>query len=149
MNNSRAKIFVVSLVSTVLLSIASLSIAGPFHGKHAMGNPLERMLDHIDLTDQQEEEIGEILKSVPSGKGHKKGFHMMREMIELNPDDVDYLELANEKAEKAGQMMTQHIKAVAKARQDIYAILTEEQKQELQTMIERKMKKMAKRMEDR
>lgn len=147
MKQSKAKLFVVSLVSTVLLSVATISIAGPFHGKHGMGNPLERMLDHIDLTDQQEFEIAEILKTLPEGKKHKKGFHMMRQMIELNPDDSDYLDQANEKAEQAGEMMTKHIKAVAKARQDIYALLTEEQKEELEEVIARKMKRMAKRME--
>lgn len=148
MKQSKVKLFVVSLVSTVLLSVATISIAGPFHGKHGMGNPLERMLDHIDLTDQQELEIAEILKTLPEGKKHKKGFHMVRDMIELNPDDSDFLDQANERAEQAGEMLTKRIKAVAKARKDIYLLLTPEQKQELKKVLKRKINRMAKHIEE-
>lgn len=148
MKQSKVKLFVVSLVSTVLLSVATISIAGPFHGKHGMGNPLERMLDHIDLTDQQELEIAEILKTLPEGKMHKKGFHMVRDMIELNPDDSDFLDQANERAEQAGEMLTKRIKAVAKARKDIYLLLTPEQKQELKKVLNRKINRMAKHIEE-
>ncbi len=136
-----------ALVAALFIVFTTAAVAGPFHDRHRMGNPLEKMLDHIDLTDQQEAEIETIMNKFPREKAHKRGFGMIREMALLDPEDPDYLEAAEAKAQKAASMMAEHIMTMAKIRQEVHAILTEQQKQELRETLERKMERMAKRMD--
>jgi len=135
-------------LSLVLLAMAGYVSAGPHFGggKHAMFNPLERMLEHIDLTEQQEKQVEVILSTGKSESGFHKGFSMMRSMIKLNPEDFDYMEKVEKQADLAANKVRDKIIAISQTRKDIYALLTDEQKQELNQKISRKLHRMDKRM---
>lgn len=135
-------VIAMTLVGTVLVSAAAISHAGPFGGHHNHHNPLEKMLDSVDLTDQQETEAQRILDALPA-KPHQRG-GMMKELLVLDPDDADYLDQAEKSARKAGEQVTERINAMAKARKDIYSILTPEQKAEIDKRIQKKLKRMEK-----
>lgn len=133
-------------VSCVLVMLgATVASAGPFHGKHGMSNPLEKMLDHVDLSEEQEQDVQSILEALPEHP-RKKGFGMMREMILLDPQQADYDEQVENHASQISERVKQHIKLLSKARKDIYAILTPEQRQDIEEAIVRKMERMDKRM---
>lgn len=136
------KVMSMALVGTVLVSAAAVSYAGPFGDRHVPHNPLEKMLDSVDLTEQQETQAQRILDALPE-KPHKRG-SMMKELLTLNPDDANYIAEANNHARKAGEHVTEQINAMAKARQEIYALLTPEQKAEIDKRIQKKLKRMEK-----
>lgn len=135
-------------LSLVLLAMAGSLSAGPHYGggKHSMFNPLERMLEHVDLTEQQEEQVEALLATVKNESGFRKGFPIMKSMIELNPEDIDYMENVERQADLAANKVREKIIAISQARKDIYALLTYEQKQELNLVISRKLQRMDKRM---
>jgi len=135
-------------LSLILLVTAGYVSAGPHFGgnKHAMFNPLERILEHVDLTEQQEEQVDAILTTVKNETGFRKGFSMMKSMIELNPEDMDYMEKVEQQADLAANKVREKIILISQARKDIYTLLTDEQKQELNQVISRKLKRMEKRM---
>lgn len=140
------KVVSMALVGTVLVSVAAMSYAGPFGDRHYRHNPLEKMLDSIDLTEQQETQTQRILDDVLE-KPRKRG-SMVKELLTLNPDDADYISQANNLAQKAGEQTTKQINAMTKARKEIYALLTPEQKAEINKRIQKKLKRMEKHEAD-
>ena len=141
--DKRVSRWVITPAILVLLALAWNVSAGPFHGKH-MPNPLEKMIDHIDLTDEQEEKVEAILEKQRAEMDFKKGFAMMKTMIELNPEDPNYFEAANQHAEEAAAKIKQKIIATAEARKEIYELLSFEQKAELNEAISRKVARIEK-----
>ena len=132
-------------ISALVVSLTwSLAHAGPFHGRHGGGHPFEHLLDHIDLSDSQSEQIEAILSRNEGKEKGKHRFDMMKEFAAMDPEDPDYLTKVEQKADEAAEKMKAHLVDMAKTRQEIYAILDAEQKQELDEVIERKMKRMAK-----
>jgi len=146
-SNKRGFRWVFLPLSLVLLAIAGYVNAGPHFGGHGMMNPLERMIEHIDLNDQQEEQVEDILKSLKGDDAFHKGFSHVKKMFELNPEDAEYMESVAKQAELVTGKIKQKMLKTAEARQDIYKILDEEQKQELADVINKKMARMVKRME--
>ena len=143
--DKRVARWVIAPATLLLLALAWSASAGPFHGKHGM-NPLEKMIDHIDLTDEQEEKVEAIIDRQRAQMDFRKGFAIMKTMIELNPDEANYLEAANEQADLAAQKIKEKILATASARKEIYELLTFEQKDELNEVISRKVARMEKRL---
>ncbi len=111
---------------------------------------MERMLKNLDLSDAQRQKIDALLDSLEDEQKEHKGQPKMREMrmiMQLNPDDPNYLEQVEKHAKGASEQMQAQIIHKAKTRQQIHAILDEEQKQTLKQRMEKKMKRMEKRYE--
>jgi len=73
---------------------------------------------------------------------------MRKMMFNLNPEDPEYMAKVEAQADNMASQMKVRITEFAKVRQEVYAILTDEQKQEMKEMKEKRMKKMEKRWED-
>jgi Spy/CpxP family protein refolding chaperone len=136
------KAMALSIAGTVLVSTAMLSFAGPSGDQNGRYRALEKMLDSVELTEQQEVETQRILDALPA-KSDKRG-GMMKKLLVLNPDDPDFIAQADETARQAGEQVVERLNIVAKARKDLYALLTPEQKQVIDKRIQRKLKRMQK-----
>ena len=66
----------------------------------------------------------------------------------MTVDFAPYLEKAEQHANQASEQMKQHIMNMAKSRQEIHAVLNDEQKQELKRLMDKKMKRMERHDED-
>jgi len=158
-SNRRVMNWVLVPLSFVLVLMTGYVSAGSYFGGHGMIgggmgkqgmlHPLERMLDHIYLTDQQEIEVAVIVEKFKTEDGIRTGFSVMKEIVSISPEDASYNEQVSQQAELAAQRIKQKIVDLAEARKEIYSILSEEQKQELNDLIERKMRRMEKRMSQR
>ena len=131
----------------MLASSSTVALAGPHCKDHDREYGLERMIKHLDLTEAQETRIEAIMASVDKEHSGKKGMPKMRGLMSLNPDDADYLEQVETQAEAASEEMKANILKMAKVRQEIHAVLTDQQKQELKERIQKKMQKKMQRME--
>ncbi|GEM_PF-1175568 len=143
--------WVVAPVSLALVVTAGYVSAGPHFGggHHGMMNPLEKMVDHVDLTAAQETQVDAILDQMKHQRGMQKGFKMMTSMIALDPEAADYETRVEQHADIIASKLKEKVMAMSAARKEIYAILTPEQKLELNEEIAEKVAKMEKRMEKR
>ena len=141
-----------NLIGISLAVFLAGSTAQAMAGTHCKDNDREhsmaRMIKHLDLSEVQKQKVDSILESHETERGVKKGMPKMRVLMQLNPDDADYLEQVEAHADAASEQMKAHILTMAKTRQQIHAVLTEEQKQELKELMQKKMKRMGKRYED-
>ena len=152
--NRRVKRLVLVPLSIVLVLVAGYASAGPHfgghgmsgHGKHGISHPLQRMLDHVDLSDQQEAQIADIFSKLKDGKAKRHAFSMMKAMMAISPEDENYNEQVSRQAELASLKVKQKIVELAEMRKEIYSILSDEQKQELDELLERKVRRLEKRM---
>tara|TARA_R110002167_G_scaffold218808_6_gene423437 strand:+ start:344 stop:814 length:471 start_codon:yes stop_codon:yes gene_type:complete len=118
--------------------------SGGDRGPH-LEQKFERLIDRLDLNTEQEEKAEQILERLKEGKPDKQVGKRSHQMMNLNPGDADYLEKATEQANlKAAHIRTNMIE-MAIAKQSLYAILDDEQKEKMAKMAERRMKKMEKR----
>jgi len=132
-------------LSTLVIFSSAMSLAGPFQGRHG-GNPIEHLLDYIDLSDAQTQKIETIMAESKPMKEPGHRMEMMKGFMALNPDDPNYMADVESMSEAAAAHMKAKIISMAEMRKKIYAVLTESQKQELNTEISEKMAKMEKRM---
>ena len=128
-------------------------------GKHDRGaeqyERMERLADKLDMSDEQEKQLKHILDTAKlradqAGLGDKKTKrHDMRKMMmNISPDDPAYMTKVEAQADIMAAQMKVRIVEMAKVRQEVYAILTDEQKQEMKEMKSKRMKRMEKRWED-
>lgn len=144
---SKSNLIGISL-AMFLAGSSAMAVASP-HGKdNDREHSMARVIKQLDLSDAQKQKVESILESVEAERGAKKNMPRMRALMQLNPEDANYLEQVDAHADAASKQMKAHILDMAKTRQQIYAILTEEQKQELKVLMQKKMKRMEKRYED-
>lgn len=150
---SLRKLLPVAVISVATLTVSSAYAGGFFgHGHHRgdMMAPIERMIDHVDLSSLQEEQVEEIIKNAgintkTRGDIRRKYFG---QMIKNNPDNADYMLVAEQQADSVASEVKEKILLMAKVRQEVYNILTDEQKLELEAHINKKMQRMKKRRQD-
>lgn len=136
-------------LAVVIASSAAVAHAGPhFFRDHGKEHPFERMLDRLDLSEEQESQVEAILSPIKEKRMHKEKARKMRDMLALDPESADYMELVNNHATEASEKMKAHIVTLGAARKEIHSILNEEQKAELKKMVQKKMKKLEERCED-
>lgn len=138
------------LIQTLILSTAVLGTAAVYagegreghygHGKE--GKPyLHHMMKKLDLTDEQKAAIAEIHKAHPKGdrQSHKREF--MRDISQLDPTAPDYqaqvAAIAKEQAAKVEQAIIERGQTHAK----VYAVLTPDQRAQLQEMKNKRREK--------
>ena len=145
-----------TVIAAGLFSIGAANADAGWFGKdrHDRGeNHYERMehlSDMLDMTDEQEVQLKEILKSAKEDKKANtiSRREMRKEMMLLSPDDPEFMVKVEAQAELAASQMKAKMMSFAKIRKDVYAILTEEQKQKMQRLMEKRMKKMEDRKKD-
>ena len=144
---SKANLAAIS-VAVFLAGSSALVLAGPHCKENDREHGLEKMIRHLDLSNAQNERIEIILESVDRNRSAKKGMPKMRALMALNPEDTDYLQQVEAHADAASKDMKARILEMARVRQEIHAVLTDEQKQALKDLMHKKMKRMEKRYED-
>lgn len=146
-----------TLLATALIATAFTGTAlaeNGNRGHHSLADQLDRI---VDLTDAQESAIkkieeknravfvaqyGEPEHKQRKGKHNKRG---MKELLLLDPATPDYLAQVEQKANEDANRMKASITSRAKTMQEAYALLTDEQKQELAEKRERIKQKIEKR----
>jgi len=106
--------------------------------------PIERMIDHLDLSDQQEAQAEAILKKARLSTENlgEMRHKMFQQIIHNNPESLDYMTVAEQQADEISAKVKEKVLFMAKVRQDVYKILTPEQKEELEQHIAKRMKRM-------
>jgi Spy/CpxP family protein refolding chaperone len=136
-------------LAVAIAGSAAVANAGPhFFKDHGMKHPIEKMIKRLDLSEEQEVQVEEILATVRDKSARKERFKKMSTMLALDPESADYMEQVEAQATQASEKVKARIIEMATARKDIHAILNEEQKADLQRMVQKKMKKMEERCED-
>lgn len=158
MTNKRTRMALVlpTVIAAGLFSIGAANADAGWFGKdrHDRGEnhyeKMEYLSDMLDMTDEQEVQLKEILKSAKEDKKANKisRREMRKEMMLLSPDDPEFMVKVEAQAELAASQMKAKMLSFAKIRKDVYAILTEEQKQKMQRLMEKRMKKMEDRKKD-
>ena len=118
--------------------------SGCDRGPH-MEQRFERLIDRLDLNEEQEKKAEQILAQLKEGKPDKQAGKHSHKIMNLSPDDADYLEKVTEHANLKAAHISSNIIQMAIAKQSLYAILDEDQKEQMSDMAERRMKKMEKR----
>lgn len=138
-----------ALVLAVGIGSAGLAAAGPWgeqgdcprgqqgsameahrgHGENGSGRWM-RMADHLDFTADQRAQLEEILErnALDRPEGESRRERMMAFWSETDPRSDDYMDKVNARIEQATAQMRAHMLSMAKTRQDIDAILTDEQR---------------------
>jgi len=144
---SKTNLIGISL-AVFLAGSTAQALAGSQCNDNEREHSMARVIEHLDLSEVQKQKVETILESLETEHGAKKGMPKMRALMQLNPEDADYLQQVEAHADAASEQMKAHILNMAKTRQQIHAILTEEQKQELKERMQKKMKRMEKRYEN-
>lgn len=146
--NIQKKSFTKIMLSIILgAMLTSAVMAKPACGgkEGHMVERFEHILEHVDLTDEQQAKVDLILKdlkqNIVNGKSHKKSHLLMM----LNPEDPDYLNKVNNHADQLASHKKAKIMQIATAKQALYEILDEDQKMKILKKLERRMNKIEKR----
>ncbi len=143
------------LLTTLLLSalvfagLASTAFAAPGFGlgPGGPGNPalmLEHMADHLDLTEEQRYSVENILEAAkPEIEAIREQAKANREAIHaLDPADPAYDVQLNNIAVSNGELATTGTLLAVRVRNEVAAVLTEEQVAKLERGKERMKKRM-------
>lgn len=116
--------------------------------KHAERR-LAKMKRYLDLTDDQTEQLKTLFAQNRPEKGQTsspKSIH--RAMRDLDPTDSEYQSQVDELIKSAQKQMAERMQARATMRQQVYQLLTPEQRSKLEEMEERRHSKGGKGFKD-
>ena len=157
---SRIALIIPATIAAGLFTMGAANAEAGWFGKgqHERGGDqyerMEHLADKLDMTDAQEQQLKVILDTAKergeqAGLGNKTKRHEMRKMmINLSPEDPEYMTKVEAQADNMASNMKIRMVEFAKVRQEVYGILTDEQKLEMKEMKEKRMKKMEKRWKD-
>lgn len=161
MNNQNWKKVIASLGFAAVVSVPTLSIAtefdhghrhGPKHGHKAemMEKRFEKMAEQLALTEGQK---AQIRADREAGHGERKALqqeaHKLREEIQLALQQGADQSALDTYAAALGALEVQKMQQRMESRQQFLAVLTDEQKAELETLKQSRMEKHQKRRQDR
>jgi Spy/CpxP family protein refolding chaperone len=148
-HKSKVVLTTVGVLALIGLTTAAIACDGDrergmhkFDGTKAEKH-LERMKDHLDLTDQQALQIKTVFEANKNAKSdHRSERKVMRQaMMKLDPAASDYEQQVETLAREQAETMVQKIKAHAQTRKQIHDILTPEQKKKAEEMHEKRMER--------
>ena len=118
---------------------------GPAFGR------IDKMGEMLDLSGDQMAKIKSIMKTAhDKAKAHRADrFEMQKAMMGLNPADSDYMRKVDDLADKKATQMKARMHEMASIRQQIFAVLTDKQKQKMERLQERREMKIEDKMEYR
>jgi Spy/CpxP family protein refolding chaperone len=114
--------------------------------KHAGVERFRKMADKLDFTDAQEQQLEQILSSAKAkmeAEGERGA--MRQKLMSIDPEDSNYDKEVAAAADQAATKVKAKILAMADVRKQVHAILTDEQKEKLEKMMEKRQEKMKKR----
>ncbi len=139
----------VALVGLLAVAGGSWAHGGGFMkgGHPGMNAGFERfyhMADMLDMTDAQEAQLGEIISRAKGQMAPEDDVRsLMKEfMTGAKPDEAGYDVELNSLADKAAANARKKVLIMGQVRKEVHALLTDEQKEKLQTFMERKLKRM-------
>lgn len=104
------------------------------------------LISHLELSKEQEKKAELILEKLKEGKSDKQAAKNKHHMMNLNPGEADYLEKVIEQANLKADHVRSNIIQMATAKQSLYEILDDGQKEKMSEMAKHRLKKMEKRM---
>ena len=125
------KKLIASVVMTGLI-ISSVALARPF--AHEPEERFEHLVQKLELTEAQQKQADPIitkLKQDISEDENEPPFHALRA---LNPGDADYLEKISSMIDQFSEQKRKNMMAIATAKQALYKLLNDEQKEEFMKM---------------
>lgn len=117
-------------------------------GKHDGLERFRKMADKLDFTDVQEQQLEQILSGAKAKMDVDGERGSMRQMLmAIDPEDANYEKEIADAAEQAASKVKAKIIAMADVRKQVHNILTDEQKEKLEKMMQKRQDKMKKRDE--
>jgi len=106
---------------------------GPGFGFPGPGMMLEHMADHLDLDDAQRDTISNIFEAAkPEVEALREQVRANREALDaLDPNDAEYSTTLNNIATSNGQLATEGTLLFTRIRNEVHAVLTDEQREKL------------------
>jgi protein CpxP len=127
------------------VSVSALAFDGGHGGRHH-GSPFIHELHELNLSDAQKASVKNLVKnSFAQSKPQAQAFRQQREAFEaLAPNDPRYAASASSLAQAAGAQASARVTQLTELKQQIFAVLTPAQQQQLAAM---EAKHQAKRAE--
>ena len=135
----------VTVAMLATLALAATAFAGPddgrkgqpgapFPGLAGPGLKVERMAKHLELDEAQKQSIENILDaSRPEFQALRTDFRANRRALDaLDPADANYSAAINDIAAENGRLATEGTLLMSRVRNEIHAVLTEEQRAKLE-----------------
>ena len=126
---------VVSVLSAAILMFGSHAFAEKKQcdgHKKRMANKLEHMAELLELTDVQKAEVEAIKAKYKVERKKEKGDGLRKQMKTLDPGAADYAVQVELTAEKAAEKAKERVLRRSQMKAEIYAVLTDEQRQTLE-----------------
>lgn len=113
-------------------SVSALAFDGGHGGRHH-GGPFIHELHELNLSDAQKASIKNLVKtSFAQSKSQNQAFRQQREAFEaLAPNDPSYASSASALAQAAGTQASARVTQLTTLKQQIFAVLTPAQQQQL------------------
>jgi Spy/CpxP family protein refolding chaperone len=153
------KAVIAALFTAVALSGAATQVhADPGFGPGPMGGfgrdpelMLEHMSDHLDLTDAQRQDIENIVEaSKPEMQAIREQARANRQAIRtLDTSDPSYETALNNIAVSNGELATAGTLLAVRVRNEVHAVLTDEQREKLERSKQRMQKRLKRQMDPR
>lgn len=108
---------------------------GTYKGEHRSERRLEQMQRYLELSDAQAAQLKTLFEQHKSEKeegASPKALHQA--MRDLDPTDSDYQNKVNKLIENAQKQMAERMQARATLRQQVYQLLTPEQRSKMELM---------------
>lgn len=146
------------LMTMMMLGISGMAFAGgPHHdecmkGKGYHHGKHEKMLErHLDLSEEQKASIQQIREEYRTQMKNQKGDRGPRHggFMELDPQAPNYQEQVQALAKQRAEAVEQKILLNAEKHAKIHAVLTEEQREELKSLHEKRKEKFKERYKHR
>jgi Spy/CpxP family protein refolding chaperone len=136
-------IAVVTLLALITVGLAIAAFArGGHHGPGGFGHGhemmLEHMVDRLDLSQAQRDQVFAVLDNVrPAMRELRFTFmNQRRAFMDLRPTDDDYQTRLTALSTEVGKLASQAVVLIGETRAKIAAFLTEEQREQARQMLE-------------
>lgn len=160
-NFPRAKYFVIPAIAGAIIGSAALlpvSATAKDWGHHHQGqhglmtfgegmfDRFYKITDHLDLTEAQEQQVDTIIKSAKAKLKPDENFRseMKNFIVEIKPDDPAYEQKLQEIAEDISVKAKEHVLLMGQVRRDVFNLLTEDQRTDLDQWISKRAERFAK-----
>ena len=163
--NKLTKMMIGTTITALLLTATVTAFAqdsygepgrkGQHHQRGPQANPLVgqmmRGLRQLDLTDAQEESIKTVMQGLkaetrPIMQEMKAGHLQLKELIKADSYDEKAVAAL---AEKEGEMAARRLQIAGRAMSEVFSLLTDEQRAELDAMAAERQEKRTQRREQR
>lgn len=153
---NRVALLIPTIIATGLFTVGAANADAGWFGKDRHDRAehhyerMEHLADMLDMTAEQEAQLKQILENAKQSGGDDRATQreMRKGMMSVSPDDPEFMSKVEQQADAMATRMKARMVEFAKVRQQVYGILTDEQKQKMQKMMEKRMKKMEERWED-